>query len=395
MKITLINAYAQKTILMTVIFAFTLLMSCSNQANKNMEIEKTPATVKKLEIEIPDDYFNPTVGEWLHLIIDNNDYLFTGGIQDEYLYIFPLNVTRQQYEKTIKIPREGPDGFNSSTPRFYVHNFDSIFVFPESRNHFLLYDSNLYLTKTFHIDSPKIFSITSYMDQQTVFITNGKIQLNVIPYARTDSKDFLNYSASAIIYDLHQHKIETMFGYPDDIKNTILPSNHIGNQHVLAFDSMVISNYYFDEALYGKFLSNNERFRITGGLSDFKHMKGLDRPIDNNSEEALYMQVSYPRYKNLFYDPYRKKIYRIAEHVRRKYKDLDGKTLFNKIFDNDSDAILTSTVIQLNEKLEVEKLFEVPGCSYYFPVKDGLFVCSYDEKETKNIFNILSLDQAY
>ena len=96
-------------------------------------------------------------------------------------------------------------------------------------------------------------------------------------------------------------------------------------------------------------------------------------------------------YLELFYDPYREKLYRVATHINEKYKNYSLKDLMKEMSEN-NPYLQKKSLIEINNKLQVERIIELPHSNFYIPVKEGLLISKSSNTEQVNNFAILKLN---
>jgi hypothetical protein len=124
------TAFSREYVLTSLILV-TLISSCTdNQTYENLEVKQARNESIKFEVEdvniAIDTITYPSYSRFQNAFINDSSYLvgFSGRMNS--LDFF--NLSSKEFSKHVKIDRKGPNGIDQISG-FYVHNWDSIFVF--------------------------------------------------------------------------------------------------------------------------------------------------------------------------------------------------------------------------------------------------------------------------
>ena len=381
----------QSFYLISLTISFLTLCCKSSLTEVPIEIESA-LSLDTLRIKFDENYSESHLGKWQYQSIEESDILIKSDFREDHLYLFLFNLSEKKYEYTLKIPSYGPNGFKSPSVSFYVHNLDSIFIFPTSQNSIYLYDQQINLITKFDFNSDHFLSFSSNEQQQGTVLVDGKLYLNSIPFVDPNSKTFFEQTYATYSLDLESSVLTPIRKYPKEIFGKILPTSFLGSQHVKAFDSLLITNFYFTEDLLLYSFKGEAFSESIASVPWLQHLKGLDQPINNQSLESLALQIEYPLYYNLLFDRHQRQLYRIAKHINPKYRSLSQRGMIEEFQNEDSD-ILNNTLIVLDGNLETKKRLNIPFSNFYIPTKSGLVIESYNEGNgLEKEFVVLKLD---
>ncbi|NVJ47061.1 MAG: hypothetical protein HWE07_08025 [Cytophagia bacterium] len=298
-----------------------------------------------------------------------------------------------EYQKIITIPREGPNGYKTNSPSFYWNNPDSIFIFPTSLNKAFLYNKDIQIIKTYEYIAEFTMSFDSNEQQQGGALVKNDLYINTIPYSNPNNPSFTSSTYVSHSLNLDYSELTPFSGYPNKFNNKIIPTSFLGGQIIRAFDSILfINNYYSDEINVYNLLS--KRSSTTSlGMTELNHLEGLDQAIDNRGLEIIGIQLKYPNYYNIWYDPYRKQVYRYSRHINPKYDSYSSGQVLKEMERNNT-RLLQNTLISLSENGK-KQYYNLPfNIEFGFPTKHGFVIKSSKlEDDNHDVYLRLILEQ--
>ena len=377
------------------VFISLIIYSC-NPSNSSIEQPPTFATpeiVDTLLIRTQEDFAYGYRPIWQHRAYRDTSFLIFSNTTEAFLQLLVLDNHSLTYQDIITLPKNGPNGFKTDSPNFYWHNPDSIFVFPTSLNRVLLYDAKGTLVNTVDYQADIPINFGSNAEQQGGVLLNNKFYVNTIPYANPKSIDFTQKTHVSHKLNLQESTLEVFSSYPEELKNKFIPSSFLGGQIVQAFDSLLFINNIYSEGIDYYNLNLNTLGNINAGVSGFRHLKGLDQPVDGTSMENISLQIQYPMYDMMVFDPYQNLVYRFSRHLNPKYKNLSTSDIMDRMDAQDVNLIF-NTLIVISPSKE-KKYYKLPyGVSFVLPTKDGLLIrATFNDLEEQDVYLKLKLSE--
>ena len=378
-----------------VAFVLVSVLSCkpSNSSIEKTPTFATPEIVDTLLIQTQEDFAYGYLPIWQHRAYRDTSYLIFSNATEAFLQLLVLDNHSLTYQDIITLPKNGPNGFKTDSPNFYWHNPDSIFVFPTSLNRVLLYDAKGTLVNTVDYQADIPINFGSNAEQQGGVLLNNKFYVNTIPYANPKSIDFTQKTHVSHKLNLQESTLEVFSSYPEELKNKFIPSSFLGGQIVQAFDSLLFINNIYSEGIDYYNLNLNTFGNINAGVSGFRHLKGLDQPVDGMSTESVGMQMKYPMYDIMLFDSYKQVLYRFTRHLNPKFKNFSVAEIYEKIEASTLD-LMYNTLIVISPNKE-KKYYKLPyDVSFALPTKDGLLIrATFNDLEEQDVYLKLKLSE--
>lgn len=323
-----------------------------------------------IEIKMPLEYLSLT--KWTSYNFQDQNYLVEYGVyRNDGLIIHRIDFERQEYLSPIKIPREGPNGFNSNDASIYFEDVNSIFVFPVGSREFYKYDSLGNRISQFNYDTndnTRFFNTGYYT---TAIKTENKLVIPTINDTRFDDAAYFRKVFPVSQIDLSTGKFVGSIGYPNTLNGEIFPSNQVGANIAMYQSNKVLINYCFSDSLYLYDLENGRMVSKYCGLKGWKQPQPLKAQPDRL--ESLTYQAVELNYQDVFVHSGR--IYRLVSHVKDdSYRGLS----FIEILERDLRGL---TLIELDVKTDEIKYFTVPYTKYFLFDKSKLYVGGVSMRE--------------
>jgi len=361
----------------TALFIVTLISSCTNnQTYENLETKLAKNESIEFEIEdvniAIDTITYPSYSRFQNAIINDSSYLigFTGRMNS--LDFF--NLSSKDFSKHVKIDRKGPNGIDQISG-FYVHNWDSIFVFNYLK--LALIDSAGMVKSNYDLFELGIqdfegdasigvdlgFDLHYSQQRNSIF---AKYVPRDIPF---DSKEFYSKPFIAEL-SLDSLELATIpFKHSIYIKNNYLASMEM--PCISFYRNMIFCCFNGESNIYSYDLENG-RTKIYGGKSSYSmpYAEPIDR--DASREEKSIHGVESVSYLNLKYDPYRDLYYRLH------YGDIKHNTSNSMEDINDTYREKGLYLMIFNSKLELinetilDKYTYIP--EFYGISEEGIFL---------------------
>ncbi|KOF01942.1 hypothetical protein OB69_14485 [Roseivirga seohaensis subsp. aquiponti] len=329
---------------------------------------------------------------WQTRILQDTSYFILSATNGEGLQLLIIDNYTFDYKNVITIPQYGPNGFKTNSPSFYWHNSDSIFLFPTSLNKVFLYNRNSELTHTYSFDSEAIMSFDTNEQQQGGVLLDSILYINTIPHSNPNSLQFTSNTYVTHTLNLNNNEFKVWSGYPKKHINRILPTSFLGGQIINAFDSLLLINNYHSDSIEFFNINSRKFEKVSAGMTGYNHLEGLKKPIDNRSVNSLVIQLKYPNYYKILFDPYSNSVYRFSRHINPNYDNYSDGEILNEL-ENNNSKLLQNTLIVIGPKL-TKRYYQLPfNIEYAFPSKDGLIVqISSLELEDKDVYLMLRLN---
>jgi len=355
-----------------------LIFSC-NSGNQDKEFAYSEFVVlDSFEVVMPAEYLQQT--NWTTYKNDNKNILVEYGLfgEDE-LIIHQLDFDEEAYVQTIKIPREGPEGFNAYNASVYFKNEDSLYVFPMGRNSFFLYNSTGEKINEYPYNSSKVERYYKSSYYSSLIHLSNELILPTINDVRYDDADYFKKVNPIQSYNLLTSKFVDKIEYPEFIHGKFIPS--LTGATISPFDEdQFLINYSFSDSIFIHNYKTKETRSIYCGADYFGKPKLLDRVASKN-EQTEYA-VKEVNYEVAFY--HNSNIYRIVNHVTAS--DYENYSIFEILTENRRLVSL----VELNSKTGEMKYYKLPIAKYFvfqdnFLIAGGVSIRE-DENETYRRF---------
>lgn len=375
-----------------ILFLLLITLSCQD-SNKieNINYQKI-SDIDTLFVDKSQNFTYSPMPRWQTRILQDTSYFILSATNGEGLQLLIIDNYTFDYKNVITIPQYGPNGFKTNSPSFYWHNSDSIFLFPTSLNKVFLYNRNSELTHTYSFDSEAIMSFDANEQQQGGVLLDSILYINTIPHSNPNSLQFTSNTYVTHTLNLNNNEFKVWSGYPKKYINRILPTSFLGGQIINAFDSLLLINNYHSDSIEFFNINSRKFGKVSAGMTGYNHLEGLKKPIDNRSVNSLVMQLKYPNYYKILFDPYSNSVYRFSRHINPNYDNYSDGEILNEL-ENNNSKLLQNTLIVIGPKL-TKRYYQLPfNIEYAFPSKDGLIVqISSLELEDKDVYLMLRLN---
>ena len=346
------------------------LLSCSFEKSDQKFSYSSFTELDSLEIVMPDEFLQFT--NWTTYKKNEQTILVEYGLWGQGdLVIHQVDFNKATYENTISIPREGPDGYNSSTASVFVKNEDSVFVFPAARNSFFLYNSAGKQVNEFQYNSSNFerYYKNGYYSS-LVSLKEGMI-LTTINDTRYDDPHYFGKVSPIQFYDQNSSQFVGKIDFPEFIQNKYLPSELSGAMISEIDKDQVLINYNFSDSIYIYNLRNNVMKGFYCGSNHFGKPKLLER-LPYKGQEIEY-SVKEVNYELAFY--HNSKIYRVVSHISAdKYRDYSVMEIV-------SQNLRAFSLVEMDLKTGVLKYYQLPIAKYFVFQDNFLFVGGVSVRE--------------
>lgn len=322
-----------------------------------------------LEVLVPIEYF--PLSYWSTFTNNGQGFLVEYGfVSNGDLLIHRVNFDKKIYLEPIRIPREGPDGFNSSSVSVYFHGIDSIFVFPAAKDAFYLYNSLAKKVKEFPYSSNGFarFYRSGFYSNAVLF--DQILAIPTVSDIRYDDPDFFRNEIPVRLYDLNKEKFVSQLKYPAYLTGSFLPSEFSGPTLEKFDEDRMIVNYRFSDSLYLFNIKDKSTQAIYCGLLR-RNAPPLLKKYPSKGEELDY-KIKQSDFAEAF--SRNGKIYRIVNNVDEKYNDLTGLEILQK-------NLRGVTLIELDLETKQQRFYEMPIAKYFVFDNDFLIVGGVSSRE--------------
>lgn len=354
--------------LMAPLVLLFVFFSCSNQRQEIFytDFEK----VDSLEVILPLDYIQVT--RWTTFADGESTFLIEYGIESKGdLLIHRIDFDKEIYLEPIRIPREGPHGFNSSDASIYYHSKDSIFVFPAAQDRFFLYNFQSEKINEFEYNSPQFVSYYRSGFYSNAVIFDKDIAIPTVSEVRYDDQNYFEKEIPVHLFSLEKETLIEKLRFPDFVKGSFLPSEYSGPTLAKIDSGRMLVNYRFSDSLY-----------IFNSLD--KSIEGIYCGLRGSATPPLLSQ--YPsrgqeldfKIKELDYETVfarNESIFRIVSHLKKdEYRDLSGFEILEK-------NLRGVTLIQLDLMSKEQYFYEMPIAKYFVFDENSLTVGGVSSRE--------------
>lgn len=264
------------------------------------------------ELILPIDSMTPKhSARWQNYIEDSVEYLFTLNVIEPSFIVYPIESPDQNFK--IKLEREGPNGVSTIQQQasgFYVHNFDSIFLFNYYTENLYIINSKSEIIDRFRIKSDYNFN-GEVLRSNNLWMKNGKVYLpgNVIstlgrPGMTLEKVE--SFDKYLMVLDLETREASKKLTYPEIYKSR----GFMGQDYMFYFawnkttNEQIISYPVMNEVLITKDFESFDNREIA--------LDGYENLLDNYPAPAStsHMWLQASRYGQIYYDPYHELYFR-------------------------------------------------------------------------------------
>lgn len=321
-----------------------------------------------LELLLPLEYF--PLSYWSTFSDGEQTFLVEYGfVSNGDLLIHRVDFNKEAYLEPIRIPREGPDGFNSSEASVYFHKTDSIFVFPAAQDRFYLYNHKAEKVKEFSYNSGggRYYRSGFYSNAVTF---DQILAIPTVSDVRYDDADYFEKEIPVRFYDFNSNQFSSYLNYPEYLLENFLPSEYSGPTLAKIDNERMLINYRFSDSLYILNINNKTTEAIYCGLPG-RSAPPLLKRYPTRGEELDY-KIKQSDFAEAF--SRNGKIYRIVNHVDEKYSDLSGLEILQR-------NLRGVSLIELDLKNNNLRFFEMPITKYFVFDQNKLIVGSVSSRE--------------
>lgn len=119
--------------------AIILLISCQTSSEYPYVEREDIEPIEGFDLKLPSNFLNQT--KWsVYKESEKLNLIEYGRTKEGDLLIFLLELEAKAYGNPVRIPREGPNGFNAPDAAVQLLTRDSILVFPIASKRFYLYN---------------------------------------------------------------------------------------------------------------------------------------------------------------------------------------------------------------------------------------------------------------
>lgn len=312
---------------------------------------------------MPIEFLNQT--NWTTYNTNGKTILVEYGINgNDNLLIHQVDFNKGKYLEPIKILREGPEGYNSSTASVLFKNKDSIFVFPAARQSFFLYNSNGKQLDEFTYNSK---DYTRYYRggyySSPVFI-NKKAVLTTINDTRYDDPEYFEKVSPIQFYDFESSGFTKHLNYPNFVFEKHTASNYTGATVSQMPRNQLLINYNFSDSIF-IFDVRTESMNSFYCGSEFFGKPNLLNKVPDKRREFEYV-IKEVNYESSFF--HGGKVYRVVSHLENsKFYDYSPYDILQQ------NARVVS-LIELDLATKKLKYYKMPIAKYFVFQDNKLFV---------------------
>jgi hypothetical protein len=280
--------------------------------------------------------------------------------------------------KRIKLAEEGPNGVGK-VRMFGIHD-STLFVLNDEQMRLYLVNSSGKVKMRYNLagsNAPK----PRVRTMEPMTIIPPLVYMNSTPSRNFASKNFCEAEDLVTILNLDTGEIKYTLGYPEEMKMKLWGPNlamkyHAYNPDTKKFIYAFAASHYVIET---DFTEKNHYLTKSKYITDIPPAKKVSN--DFNQRHKIY--TDNPEYTEIFYDKYRKRIYRVANQpIPEHLKDSD---------DFDESMIKPFSIIVLDEKFNMLGEFKFPHLKYYsymgFVKEEGFCMARFPESEDRIIFD--------
>ncbi|MCH7397915.1 DUF4221 domain-containing protein [Belliella sp. DSM 107340] len=296
-------------------FLSIILVSCTT--NNFQEYTNNLIKVDSLRTKLP-EYGNYSLS---YIQIYENEFdtlLFAGNVINNSIDVFDLS--GEKFRTRIEFQKNGPKSL-TTLQGFYIINYDSILVFPNSLLHKSLIvgmDSNKIenlVIQDFRNQEPKIINHVS-STLNPVILNNSKLSFIQYPLFDVESAENINNEFDfEIIYDLKDSTIsEGGIKYPQFYHGKIWSIYSTLLFRTLGENDLLVYSWSLSDSIYVKSISGEVESFIAKGVSHKKVLPFTQKP---EQQERIKKTIESINYKGILYDKYRNLYYRVVLNSTR------------------------------------------------------------------------------
>ncbi|MBI3502996.1 MAG: DUF4221 family protein [Bacteroidetes bacterium] len=269
--------------------------------------------------------------------------------------------------------------------KFFIHNLDSIFILPNESKNIILIGRQGEILNQWHINlSNKYDYVLSGFYTSPFIYLNRKIYIRFVPLisAFKQKRDYFTCLPEIAINIFNTNEyIKFIGGWPEKY----LKENHYGDYPSRCMDNSEQSIYSYDSE-HDIYIYHNDKL-IKKALAKSKFIDNFelfaDDSVGNISYTMKYL-ITAPRYGKIYYDRYRKLIYRIA-FPKTEYVNED-KTTVKRITDRPWSIIILNSDFQKIDEILFDPFKYNSGPLYV--TNDGLLIPKANEhSQQDNTYN--------
>lgn len=346
------------------------LIGCSFERKENAFVYSDFINKDSLEIALPLEYLSIT--NWTTYKSGEKKILVEYGLNgDGDLVIHQIDFDKKIYLDPIYIPREGPDGFNSSEASVFFKSKDSIYVFPSARSSFFLYNSIGVKVEEYRYNS--LIEDRYYKNgwYSSMAFFEDLFILPTVDDTRYDDPDFFDKVSPIQFYDLDSNRFIDQINFPEFVRGKYLPSNFSGAMMDQVDIIRILINYKFSDSIY----IYNIRERVMDGF--YCGSENFGRPnllnyLPDRAQSLEYI-IKEVDYETAFF--HKEKIYRVVNHLlASKYREMNPF----EIIQNNYKVVSLIELDLVSKKL---KYYKLPIAKYFVFQGDQLFAGGVSVRE--------------
>ena len=345
--------------------ALFLSFSCENQSF----IYNNFPSLDSLEIVMPDEYLQFT--NWTTYKKNKQTILVEYGLYENGdLIIHQVDFNTEAYVNTMRIPRDGPDGYNSSAASVFIKNEDSVYVFPSARNSFFIYNADGKQVSKLQYNSSNFERYYQSGYYSSMVPLNGRMMLTTINDTRYDDPEYFNKVTPIQFFDQNSSQFVEKIHYPKFIRGKFVIGFTGATLSQIDADRILI-NYSFSDSISIYNIETKVTTSFYCGADHFGKPKLLDK-LPNKAQEFEY-KVKEVDYELAFY--HNAKVYRIVSHIgAAKYRDYSVMDIINQ-------NLRAVSLVEMDLETGALKYYKLPIAKYFVFQKDFLFAGGVSVRE--------------
>jgi hypothetical protein len=352
---------------------FFLVYSCTIDKQDQNFAYSSFKEFDSLEIVMPEEFLQHT--NWTTFRKDERTVLVEyglNGVSD--LVIHQVDFNDELYSNTIIIPREGPDGYNSSEASVYIKNEDSVYVFPAARGSFFLYNSEGKRVNEYQYNSSRFERYYKNGYYSSMIPLGKEMILTTVNDTRYDDPNYFGKVSPIQFYDPSSSKFVDKIDFPEFIRGKYLPSSLTGAMISQIDEDQVLINYNFSDSVFIYDIRNKITKSFYCGSNHFGKPKLLER-LPNRAQDLEY-KAKEVNYELGFY--HNGKIYRVVSHLSAdKYRDYS-------VIEIVSQNLIAVSLVELDLKTGLLKYYQLPIAKYFVFQNNYLFAGGVSIREDEN-----------
>lgn len=364
----------------TFLLALFLLSACKNFKEANT-VNYTLRKIKSLKISIDSLTSRPLFASEVQ-VWENNLVLFNK--RNQKIQFYDLNTG--SFVRAISLEKDGENGIGQAKD-FLIASKDSIFVVsPNQYKVFLLNSSGRVLENYRLINSSKPNSISAMPDPMPfyhpLFMIGNKLHISSIPDDNPYFDSFYQRKNLATLLDLNTKNISYHYGFPENYRKNIYPSNmnFYSRVYILHLKSFA---YSFLQDEYIRLVSNDYSIekKYQAVPKNFVAFKGLSKRIIDAFEDSR-VGNTLPSFISIQYDSFRKRTYRVLQIPQIDEK---GDILKNKF---------KNVLMEFDENLNKTKEIIFTDKSSYNPLNlfftpEGMWIQRGTDNEDELVYDLI------